>query len=50
MKGKTAMLREEQVQFIEDQSKRFNFSKFVREKLDEYKKLKEGLKHEKTTE
>ena len=47
MKGKFIQITDEQEEFIEDQSKRFNLSGFVRTKLNEYIKLKEELKNEK---
>ena len=34
-------LKEEQVKFIEEQSRWFNLSKFVQEKLDEHINIKE---------
>ena len=42
MKGKFLLIRDDQQRFIEDQSQRFNLSKFVRAKLDEYIKMVEN--------
>ena len=36
MKGKFILITNEQEEFITSQSKRFNLSKFVRDKLDVY--------------
>ena len=47
MKGKFIQITDEQEEFIEDQSKRFNLSKFGKIKLNEYMQLKQELKHEK---
>lgn len=41
------LIREDQDDFIKSQSQRFNFSKFVRDKLDEYMGMVDG---EETTE
>jgi len=43
------MFREDQIEFIEDQSQRFNISTFVRERLDEYIKFVKELKNAKKT-
>ena len=49
MKGKTIMFRDDQIDFVEDQSQRFNISTFVRDKLDEYIKFVGGMKNGKKT-
>jgi len=42
MNNKSIYLSDEQIKFIDESSRFFNFSKFVRDKLDEYiKSLKE---------
>lgn len=40
---KSVALEKEQMDFIDDQNKSFNFSKFVRDKLDDYIKFKRRL-------
>jgi len=44
MKGRYILIEDEQDEFIKTQSQRFNLSKFVRAKLQEYMELKEELK------
>jgi len=44
MIGKYILITDEQEEFIKSQTQRFNLSKFVRAKLDDYKKEKEMLK------
>jgi len=41
---KNLQIREDQEDFLKDQTKSFNFSKFVRNGLDEYIKFKKELK------
>ena len=45
MKGKYILITDEQEEFINEQSKNFNLSKFCREKIQEYIELKEQLKN-----
>jgi len=44
MKGKTILFREEQLDFIKEQSKMFNVHKFCRDKLNEYMELIKNVK------
>ena len=44
MKGKYVLIEDKQEQFINEQSKNFKFSRFVRAKLNEYIKLNKIVK------
>lgn len=40
----TINLHEHHIKFVSDRSRKFNLSKFVRDKLDEYIEMLEGIK------
>lgn len=46
MVQRNIQIRDDQDAFLKEQRRAFNFSKFVRVKLDEYMKFKKGLQKE----